>query len=363
MDQLHSLFTELLGIQNPFSLESIDKDMDTAAGKISSITFTIEIAKDYRPSKHHNIHSYYEKTWQHLSLFQYPCFIKARLPVFIDKRNSKTEVIQVPWARKGSGFTLLFEAQVLELLKLSTCKATTAKFFNIYPQRVQTIYDVYTKDRYEQRSAQIARKVGVDETSTKKGHDYITLFVNLETGQILDIQDGRSSDAIKNYAEELQTLGNSLQTVEEFSLDMSPAFISGVKRNFSTARMTYDRFHVVQLVKRYFKPLQRSKKVDHELLDYHLEDFDQLWTRPNCKEAAAFLCYWKDRTKDLFKMDRLCKSINKHFTGIINFVESKVTNGLLEGMNNKIQFIKRAARGYRYTENFKRMILFAFGHL
>ncbi len=363
MDQLHLLFTELLGLEAPYSLGSINKDLDLTAGKISSITFTIEIAKDYRPSKYHNLHSYYEKTWQHLSLFQYPCFIKARLPVFMDRRNSKTEVIDVPWARKGSGFTLLFENQVLELLRLSSCKTTTAKFFNIYPQRVQTIYDAYTKDRYEQRSAQVARKVGVDETSTKKGHDYITLFVNLENGQILDIQDGRSSEAIKNYAEELRVLGNSFQTVEEFSLDMSPAFISGVKQNFSTARMTYDRFHVVQLVKRYFKPLQRSKKVDQELLNYHLKDFDQLWTQPNCKEAAAFLCYWKDRTKDLFKMDRLCKSINKHFSGIINFVESKVTNGLLEGMNSKIQFIKRAARGYRYTENFKRMILFTFGHL
>ncbi len=62
-------------------------------------------------------------------------------------------------------------------------------------------------------------------------------------------------------------------------------------------------------------------------------------------------------------MDRLCKSIYKHFRGIVNFVESNVTNGLLEGMNSKIQFIKRAARGYRYTENFKRMILFAFGAL
>lgn len=361
MDALHSLFTELLGLESPFHLGLIEKT--ETEGVISSITFTIEIEKDYRPSRFHNIHSYYDKTWQHLSLFQYPCYIKTRLPVFIDKRNNKTQVIEIPWARKGSGFTLLFEEQVLALLRLCNCKTTTASFFNIYPQRVQTIYDNYTKNRYEQRAPEVAKKVGVDETSTKKGHDYITLFVNLENAQILDIQDGKSSDAIKNYAEELRVLGKSVAQVEEFSLDMSPAFISGVKHNFSTARMTYDRFHVVRLIGRYFKPLFRSKKVNHELLDYHLKELDQLWIQPNCKQAAAFLCYWKDRTKELFKMDRLCKSINKHFNGIINFVESKVTNGLLEGMNSKIQFIKRAARGYRYTENFKRMILFAFGAL
>jgi len=361
MDELTFLFSELLGLEFPYSLGDIDKDY--VDSQISRITFNINIDPNYRPSKHHNIHSYYEKTWQHLSLFQYPCYLKARLPVFMDKRTGKTEVIQVPWARKGSGFTLLFEQVILELLRLCNCKKTTAEFFGLYPQRVQTVYDAYTKDAYEQREAETAKKVGVDETSTKKGHDYITLFVNLENGQILDIQDGKSSEAVKKYSEELHILGKAPQTVEEFSLDMSPAFTSGVKQYFSTARMTYDRFHVVQLVNRYFKPLWKSDKTDKPLLDYHLKEFDQLWIQSNCTDAAAFLSYWLDRTKELYSMDRFCKSINKHFNGIINFVESKITNGLLEGMNNKIQFIKRAARGYRYKENFKRMILFAFGAL
>lgn len=361
MDELRTLFEELLELKAPFSLDKIDKEL--LHGKVQSITFTIEIDKEYRPSKYHNIHSYYDKKWRHLSLFQYPCFIQARLPVFIDKRSGKTEVIQVPWARKGSGFTLLFEEEALELLRLCNCKKTTAKLFGLYPQRIQTIYDAYTKDAYEQREPGIAKKVGVDETSTKKGHDYISLFVDLDSGQLLDIQDGRSSDAIRAYAKELRVLGKSPERIKEFSLDMSPAFISGVKENFPGARMTFDRFHTVQLVGRYFKALWRSDKIDKEVLDFHLKEFDQIWKQPNCDEAAAFFCYWLDRTRELYKMNNFCKSMNKHFTGIINFVESRVTNGLLEGINSKIQFIKRAARGYRNTENFKRMILFAFNAL
>lgn len=361
MDQLHALFVESLGLEYPFSLARVDRQEQDE--KTSSITFTIEIDKSYRPSKFHTKHSSYEKCWQHLSMFQYPCYIKADLPVFMDSRTGKTAVIEVPWAHKRSGFTLLFEQEVLALLRLTNCQKTTAAFFNIYPQRVRTIYDNYTLDRYEQREAQVAQKVGLDETSTKKGHAYISLFVNLENGQILDIQDGRSSEAVTEYVKQLRLAGKSVDTVEEFSIDMSPAFISGVKAHFSDARMTFDRFHVVQLINRYFKPLWKSKKVDKQLLAYHLEEFGQVWIQPNCQEAAAFLSYWADRTKDLFNMDRFCKSIYKHFQGIINFVESKVTNGLLEGMNSKIQFIKRAARGYRYTDNFKRMILFAFGAL
>ncbi len=151
--------------------------------------------------------------------------------------------------------------------------------------------------------------------------------------------------------------------VKEFSLDMSPAFISGGTKHFPTARQTFDRFHVVRLINRYFKSLWRSKKIDKELLEFHIKELDQLWVQPNCTAAAAFLCYWGDRTKMLFKMSKLCRSIERHFDGIINFVESHVTNGRLEGMNNKIQFIKRAARGYRNKENFKHMILFSFGAL
>lgn len=361
MSDLQSLFTDLLEISTPFSLGEIVQEKEE--NKVKSVTFKIEIDKKYRPSKYHNIHSYYVKKWRHLSLFQYPCFIEARLPVFMDKRTNKTSVIDIPWARKGSGFTLLFEEEILDLLRLCNCVKTAANFFNLYPQRVQTLYDAYTKDAYEQREAQVAQKIGVDETSTKKGHNYITLFTDLETGQPLDIQDGKSSEAIENYASELRMLGKKPETVKEFSLDMSPAFISGVSSQFPNARKTFDRFHVVRLVGRYFKPLWRSKKIKKEELAAHLKEFDQLWIQPNCQAAAAFFSYWLDRTEMLYNMAAFRKSMFKHFQGIINFVESKVTNGMLEGMNSKIQFIKRAARGYRNTENFKRMILFAFNAL
>ena len=119
---------------------------------------------------------------------------------------------------------------------------TTAKFFKIYPQRVRTIYDNYTLNRYEQLEAELASKIGLDETSTKNG-------------QILDIQDGRSSEVVANYAKELRVLGKPIESIKEFSIDMSPAFISGVKTHFSNARMTFDRFHVIQLINRYLKPL------------------------------------------------------------------------------------------------------------
>lgn len=110
MDKLEALFIESLGLEYLFCLGEVDRQ--ELNKKTSSITFTIEIDKLYRPSRFHTKHSSYEKCWQHLSLFQSPCYIKADLPVFMDSRTGKTAVIEVPKARKGSGFTLLFEQEV-----------------------------------------------------------------------------------------------------------------------------------------------------------------------------------------------------------------------------------------------------------
>lgn len=59
----------------------------------------------------------------------------------------------------------------------------------------------------------------------------------------------------------------------------------------------------------------------------------------------------------------MSKSLTKHFDGIVQRIQSKLTNGLLEGINSKIQVIKRNARGFKYTDNFKKLILFAFGSI
>ncbi len=106
----------MLEIHPPFSLGDIHKEQEDVKG--ISITFTINIARDYHPSKYHNIHSYYNKKWQHLIMLQYPCYIQTRLPVFIDKRTGKTAAMEVPWVHKRNGFTLLFEEDILSKHKM-----------------------------------------------------------------------------------------------------------------------------------------------------------------------------------------------------------------------------------------------------
>lgn len=135
---------------------------------------------------------------------QYSCFVHCRLPIYHEKRKDKYELLEVPWARKGSGFTLLFEKRVLDLLRTTGCKKTTAEFFGLYTQRVETIYDAHTLNPYQCRDVKIAQRVGLDETSTKKGHDYISVFWDMDGDELLDIREGKSSEVVNQYIEELR---------------------------------------------------------------------------------------------------------------------------------------------------------------
>jgi transposase len=281
--------------------------------------------------------------------------------MYLDKRNGTTGLLDVPWARKNSGFTLLFEMKSLELLKLTGCKSAVARYFDIYPQRVETIYNCYTRHAYQQREPLVAHKVGLDETSTRKGHDYISVFWDMEQDRLLDLRPGKSSAVIDAYVNECSLLGqHPRRMIKEIVCDMSPAFSKGIREQLPTTQVTFDRFHVVQLIHRYLQPLKRSKTIDHTRLYAYIDELDHLWEQPDESAAAAFLKYWMDRGEELFGLRRLRKSIDRHFTGIVAYCRTHLTNGKLEGINNKIQWIKRAARGYRTKENFMRMVWFMF---
>lgn len=356
-DQLSYFFSELMGLKAPYSISEIKQTGN-------EVQIKIEITPSYRPSNFHQIQGYKSRRWRHLDIMQCECYIECKVPVYKNTRSNKFEMLEVPWSIKGSGFTLLFEQRVLGLLKLTACKKSVAEYFNLYPQRIETIYNRHTLAAYQSRDITLSSAIGLDETSTKKGHEYITVFWDMHSDKLLDIREGRSSEVIKEYVEELEITGNKpSEKIKEIVCDMSGAFAKGIKENLPQSKVTFDRFHVVQLVNRYMYPLKKSKNINKEKLYDHLSEFDLVWEQKSELDAAGFLTYWMDRSIELFKLTRLVKSLNKHFSGIISYCRTSLTNGKLEGINNKIQWIKRAARGYRSKENFMRMIHFVFGSL
>lgn len=354
--KITQFFSDLLNLTEPFSIDSIEKVEEN--GKISHIEIIVQVNPSYRPVSKDgslsSLHSHYERTWRHLNLFEYPCYIRCNVPRY-KYCDGKIRTLEVPWSRKGSGFTLLFEAHLMTLLKLTHNVRSVAQMLGLYPQRVWAVFNHYMDSYEEERTLPQSDEIGIDETSSKKGHEYITLFVDMNSNEVLDVQDGKDSTAIKEFSENYPYS----EEVKSISMDMSPAFIKGVKEHLPEANITFDKFHVVRLIN---KKLAPEKEDDSGIRIYLAELFNHIWIQESRQEAEAFLQFWTEFAFEKgFKS--IAKSIKKHLYGIVEYVSTKLNNGKIEGINNKIQLIKRTARGYRYNQTFRKMIFLAFNHV
>jgi transposase len=354
-------FSQMLQLEAPFTMNRVETVMSGSA--IQEVILHVSVPADYHLDGYDYLHSKHRRRWQHLHLFQYPCFIECDVPVYQRKSDGRTMQLPVPWSRSNTGFTLLFESHVLALIQMTASIAVVARHLEVYPQRIQTIFDAYTEIAYQEccrNGIEAPKHLGCDETNTHKGHEYITVVADMETGAILALEDGKSSESLLAVQKRM----DAPERVEAVSLDMSPAFIKASREGFPSAVMTFDRFHVVRLVNRAFRDLHRPKNAPHDLLRFWQDRFSFLYEQTTIAHAAAFLAYWCDSLEEAkLNADSLIRSLRAHADGIVSFVATRLTNALLEGINSKIQFIKRAARGYRFTKNFKRMILFVFGVL
>lgn len=391
----NDFFAQILQIQAPFSIHRIEYRDDEASkvGKSVHIEVQVDTGSAYRP-ENSVLKDYEVRTWRHLNMFQYPCYITCRVPKYKSKLTGKTKTMVVPWAAQGSGFTLLFEEFAIELVKLYGCVAEVARQIDIYPQRLWKVVHAYGEQTsLDQIDRSKVRKIGFDETSKKKGHSYITCFIDLETGDLLYIVEGKSSEAVADFATQMKQQNLDTAHVTQVSIDMSPAFIAGAEANFPNAQITFDKFHVSQLLQKafdsvrkaigrkekggtinkwiFFKPYDSLKAEEQDQLDgllmkypdlataYRIKnEFQRLWQMPDKLEASAWLSFVADVMRSLKKRaaTTLANSFDKHHQRIINVIETKITNALLEGFNSKVQTLKRKARGYRDVENLKLMI-------
>ena len=389
------LFTQLLNIQTPFQVDSViykDENLLGSVKKSVHIHISVDTNPFYRPSES-TIKDYEERTWRHLNLFQYPCYIHCSLPKYKDKVTGKTKTLAAPWANPRSGFTLLFEEFALELVKIYGCVAEVSRQLDIYPQRLWRIIEEHGKEiSSNQLDMSKVRRIGFDETSRKKGHDYITCFIDLDTGKLLYVVEGKSSETVVEFGKEAILQGLDKEKVSDISIDMSPAFIAGSEEVFPNAEITFDKFHVSQLVQKafdsirksfgrkeggrinkwiFFKPYKNLKIEEQEELDqllvkyplldmvYELKnDFKILWEQTDKLEASAFLSYWADTMRNFKKktLTTLANTLDKHHQRIINVIDTQITNAILEGFNSKIQTLKRKARGYKDAQNLMLMV-------
>ena len=170
------------------------------------------------------------KTWRHLDFFQHQAFLHARTPRIICPKCG-VRLVGVPWARPGSGFTLLFEALVMTLVKHMPV-AAAARLIGEHDTRTWRIVFHYVEEALARVDLADLRRICIDETAAKRGHDYITLFVDIDRRRVVYIADGKDAGTVAEFADHVDARGGDASRVKEVCVDMSDAFIKG-KRSFN----------------------------------------------------------------------------------------------------------------------------------
>ena len=338
------------------------------------------------------------KTWRHLNFFQHQAWLTARLPrIRCDGCGIKT--VTVPWARPGSGFTLLFEALVMTMVSAMPV-AAVARIVGEHDTRLWRVLHHYVEQARARIDAAGVTRVAIDETAARRGHDYITLFADIDQARVLFATEGKDASTVAAFADDLAAHGGDAGAIEEVCIDMSPAFIKGVAESLPNAAVTFDKFHAVKIVNDAVDQVRRSEQKHQRLLKgtryiwlrnpdnlserqratldslptQHLKTarayqirlaFQDFYRQDNPKQATQYLkrwYFWATHCR-LSPMIDAAYTIKRHWDGILRWFDSRIANGLIEGINSLVQAAKAKARGYRSIRNLKAMVYLLAGKL
>jgi transposase len=396
----NTLFTTALGLAEPWYVTRFE--LDPAAKQLTlhldfrrGATFACPECGG-RGCKAHDTA---EHRWRHLDFFQFRTDLVARTPRVACARCG-VRAASVPWARPGSGFTLLFEALIMAMVPVMPM-AAVARLVDEYDTRLWRLVKHHvTEARSERRDTRV-RAIGIDETSSRRGHDYISLFVDLETSRLLFATPGKDASTVERFRADFEAHGGKSEQLKEVCCDMSAAFLKGLSEQFPGVPVTLDRFHLVQLVNQAVDETRRAERKEAPELKgqrytflrkpetlseeqlgfitaqleksralrtvraFHLKlVFLEVFTQPE-RAAAGYLrrwCQWAQRSR-LPEMVRVAKTIKQHWDGVLRWFTSHISNGVLEGINSLIQAAKAKARGYRNVETLITMAYLIAGQL
>lgn len=398
MGEERELFERALGLGEPWRVEGIDFNeektrLEVRIGFTRGMRFECPLCGAPSP-----VHDTTDKRWRHLDFFQHEAYLVARVPRVACGEHGVRQVT-VPWARAGSGFTLLFEALVMTLAREMPVRAM-AGLVRENDTRLWRVIHHYVEAARQDLDMSTVTRVAIDETSFRRGQDYVTLFCDLDKKRVIFVTDGRDKKTVATFARDLTAHGGEPKKVTDVCQDMSEAYLAGVCENLENAEITFDRFHLAKLLSEAIDAVRREERRTEDdllrrtrylwltrpenltvrqkerleaLLPERLKtvrayrwrlSFDQIFELPP-PEAEAALARWvkgvmRSRLEPLKKFAR---TLREHWHGVVRWWQSRISNGLLEGLHSLVQAAKRRARGYRSTRNYIAMIYLVVGKL
>jgi transposase len=315
------------------------------------------------------------------------------------------KTVAVPWAEKSSRFTLMFEAFAIAVLEVARSLEAGRQLLGLSWDSANTIIRRAVERGLAQRDISEVTRVGIDEKSFLRGHNYITLLNDLDGGRVLDVVPERTEKACRELIVKALPTDWSRFKIEAVAMDMWPAFKNAATDLLEEAEIVYDRYHVAQYLGNAVDQVRRAEHKDlmaqgdqslvgarYSVLrseatrtEKHQDILDRICGR-NLKTSRAwaiketFQEFWNARNEGfaegIFKrwygwatrcqlkpVVKVAKMLKRHLDGLMSYFRHRISNAVSEGLNSKIQSIKSSARGFRNFENYRNRILFCCGKL
>lgn len=394
------LFETALGITSPWYINGVDFDVAT-----KSLTLNVDFVAGSRfavPEVEgaHPAHDTVTKRYRHLNFFQHECYLVVRVPR-VRVPDGGIRQVEPDWAGRLAGFTLLFEALIMSMCREMTF-AAVARLVGLSWHQVTAICKRYVDLGLQQADFSEVKRLAADETSKARGHDYITLVADADQHRVLFVTEGKDAETIRDFTTDFAAHGGDPAAIESISIDMSPAFIKGVTHYLPSARITFDKFHVIAHANTAVEKTRRiEQKIDPSLKGLRWKllrdrasltsearaDLDAFVAQVATKRTARAWLY-KEQLREIMErkqvnvvrtmltqwatnvmrskvepMKVVAKMIRSHLDGIVAWTQTRQTNGFLEAINGLFQAAKRKARGYSNFSTIRAVVFLLAGKL
>jgi transposase len=354
--------------------------------------------------------------WRHLNVFNKEAVILCRLPRgrYVDPHASvggteKVYRVKPPWEGQSKHFTREFEAFALTLMREMPVKKA-GEILGETDKRLWRMLFLHVQAAYAASEWEVVW-VGADEMNIRKGHNYLTVFADLKGKRVIYATEGKGAAAWERFVAEMQAHNAHPKQVTQAAIDMSPAYIKGVKENLGNAEIVFDKFHVIAQINEGVEKVRRLEAQASETARRSLLKTQWIWRKnpenwtdkeavrmseldgEHLMTATAYQmrlnlqgiytcrrestarrkfqewCQWVRRkaaqkgNEMLEPMVRAAAMVEKHLEGILGHWKEGLTTAFMEGLNSLFSATKRKARGYKSVEYLKTMLYFVAGKL
>ena len=398
------LYAMLLGIKFPWKISRVHLDMelnrvDVWIAEAPGTKFPCAVCTQQAPVYDHAE----EQVWRHLDTCQCQTYVHARLPRTTCSVDGVKQ-IRAPWADLRSQFTRLFEVRLIDALKECDVTGVTRLSETTWDETWGVMMRAVTRG-LARKEKRVPARIGIDEKSIGKGHNYESIVCDLDRGTVEYVVDDREQKSLESYYR--QFTKEELSQIKGIAMDMWEPYVAATRAFVPEAdqKIVFDRYHATTYITKAVDKVRRGEHKElaalgdlrlkgtkylwlwneEDVPEWRREEFlgvkkaelktsrawaikealREFWTYSYTKCAEKYFkawYFWATHSR-LTPLIAAAKTLKRHLTNLLTYIKHRITNATAEGINSKIQMVKLMACGYRNREHYKAAIYFHCGGL